>query len=152
MGLLFCLLGALAFGAQGSVSKLAEQRRCVASGLVVSMCGWAAVAMLGRSLTLPSGFNVPLRVVPVAVACGFCSAVAYFAFQTSIQVGKVTVAWLMMGLSAGVPAVVSIWVYNEKLTATKIIAFALGLAAVLCLFQGQRIDAREAVSANAKKD
>jgi drug/metabolite transporter (DMT)-like permease len=152
VGLLFCFLGALAFGVLGSVSKVAEQRQCAASGLVVSMCGWATVAMLARTLALPSGFHVPLKVVPVAVACGICASVAYFAFQSSIQVGKVTVGWLMMNLSAGVPAVVSIWVYDEKLTPTKIIAFALGLVSVLCLFQGQRIDARDSAKAGAGKE
>lgn len=152
MGLLFCFLGALAFGVLGSVSKVAEQRQCAASGLVVGMCGWAALAMLVRTFMLPTGFHIPLKVVPVAVACGVCAAVAYFAYQTSIKVGKVTVGWLMMNLSAGVPAVVSIWVYDEKLTPIKIIAFALGLISVLCLFQGQRIDARAAANSSAGKE
>ena len=144
MGLLFCFLGALAFGALGSVSKVAERRHCAASGLVVGMCGWAALAMLIRTLMLPSGFHIPAKVYPVAIACGVCAAVAYFAYQTSIQVGKVTVGWLMMNLSAGVPALVSIWVYHEKLTGLKIFALGLGLASVLCLFQGQRIDTLQA--------
>lgn len=152
MGLLFCFLGALAFGVLGSVSKVAEQRKCAASGLVVSMCGWATLAMLGRTVALPSGFHIPVKVVPVAVACGICASVAYFAFQTSIQMGKVTVGWLMMNLSAGVPAVVSIWFYDEKLTPIKILAFALGLVSVLCLFQGQKIDARDATRASAGKE
>jgi drug/metabolite transporter (DMT)-like permease len=152
VGLLFCFLGALAFGVLGSVSKVAEQRKCAASGLVVSMCGWATLAMLGRTVALPSGFHIAFKVVPVAVACGICASVAYFAFQTSIQMGKVTVGWLMMNLSAGVPAVVSIWVYDEKLTPIKILAFALGLVSVLCLFQGQKIDSRDATKASAGKE
>lgn len=144
MGLFFCFLGALAFGLLGSVSKVAERRECAASGLVVGMCGWAALAMLVRTLMLPTGFHIPLKVIPVAVACGVCAAVAYFAYQTSIKVGKVTVGWLMMNLSAGVPSIVSIWVYHEKLTPIKIFAFGLGLVSVLCLFQGQRIDVQGA--------
>lgn len=144
MGLFFCFLGALAFGALGSVSKIAERRQYAASGLVVGMCGWGALAMLVRTLMLPTGFHIPVKVVPIAIACGVCAGVAYFAYQTSIMVGKVTVGWLMMNLSAGVPSVVSIWVYHEKLTPIKIFAFALGLVSVLCLFQGQRIDAMQA--------
>jgi drug/metabolite transporter (DMT)-like permease len=108
------------------------------------MCGWAALAMLVRTLMLPTGFHIPVKVYPVAIACGICAAVAYFAYQTSITIGKVTVGWLMMNLSAGVPSVVSIWVYHEKLTAMKIFAFGLGLVSVLCLFQGQRIDTLQA--------
>jgi drug/metabolite transporter (DMT)-like permease len=150
--LLFCFLGALAFGVLGSISKVAEQRHYSASGLVVSMGGLGTLAMLVRTLTLPSGFSVPLKVFPVAVACGVCAAVAYFAFQTSIKMGKVTVGWLIMNLSAGVPAVVSIWAYDEKLTPIKIIALALGVVSVVCVFRGQRIEAQRAGKAHPEKE
>ena len=144
MGLIFCCLGALAFGLLACVSKVAEQRNCGASALVVSLFGWATLAMFARTSSLASGFKVPLKVIPVAVGFGICAAVAYFAFQTSIKIGKITVGWLMMNLSAGVPAVVSIWVYRERLTPLKIVAFGLGVVSIFCLFWGQRVDEREA--------
>jgi len=144
VGLLFCFLGALAFGFLACVSKVAEQRNCAASALVVSLFGWATLAMFAQTFSAGSGFRVPLKVVPLAVGFGICAAVAYFAFQTSIKIGKVTVGWLMMNLSSGVPAVVSIWIYRERLTPIKIVAFCLGLISILCLFWGQRIDQREA--------
>jgi drug/metabolite transporter (DMT)-like permease len=147
MGLFFCLLGALAFGLLGSVSKLAEQRGCAASGLVLSLYGWATLAMLLRTSALPSGFHMPFKVVPVAVVFGICSAVAYFAFQSSIKIGKVTVGWMMMNVSSGVPAAASVWIYGEKLTPIKIIAFTLGLLSVLCLFWGRRAESRAAHNA-----
>lgn len=142
MGLLSCFLGALAFGLLGCVSKVAEQRDCAASALVVSLSGWAALAMLIRTSALGPGFRIPLKVIPVAICFGICAAVAFFAYQTSIKIGKVTVGWLMMKLSAGVPALVSIWIYKEKLTPIRVIAFALGLVSVFCLFWGHRMEAR----------
>jgi drug/metabolite transporter (DMT)-like permease len=93
---------------------------------------------------------MPAKAVAIAVACGICAAVAYLAFQTSIKTGKVTVGWLMMNLSSGVPAAVSIWIYKEKLSPIKIIAFALGLASVLCLFWGQKSESR--VAANSSRE
>jgi drug/metabolite transporter (DMT)-like permease len=144
VGLLFCFLGALAFGLLACVSKVAEQRNCAASALVVSLFGWATLAMFAQTSSAGSGFRVPFKVVPVAVGFGICAALAYFAFQTSIKIGKVTIGWLMMNLSSGVPAVVSIWIYRERLTPIKIVAFCLGLISILCLFWGQRIDQREA--------
>lgn len=152
MGLLFCFLGALAFGLLACVSKVAERRNCGASALVVSLFGWATLAMLLRTSSQSSGFKVPLKVIPVAVGFGICASVAYFAFQTSIKIGKVTVGWLMMNLSAGVPAVVSIWVYREELTPLKIVAFSLGLISILCLFWGQRLDQRESQKAKIRED
>jgi len=96
--------------------------------------------MLARTLALGKGFQMPLKVFGMAVAFGICSAVAFFAFQTSISIGKVTVAWLVMNLSAGVPALVSIWLYKERLTAVKCLALAVALVALLCLFQGNKAE------------
>ena len=151
MGLLFCVLGAVAFGLLGSVSKVAEQHNCNASALVVAVFGWATLVMFLRTESLHSGFQIPLKAVTIAAVFGICAAVAYFAFQTSIKVGKVTVGWLMMNLSSGVPAVVSIWIYKEKLTPIKIVALALGVASIFCLFWGQTAEARTAVQPNGER-
>jgi drug/metabolite transporter (DMT)-like permease len=141
MGLIFCFLGALAFGLLGCVSKVAEQRGCAGSGLVLALFGWATLAMFLRTTALHSGFRMPWKVVAVAVLFGICGAVAFFAFQSSIKIGKVTVGWMIMNVSSGVPAAVSVWLYKEQLTPVKILAFALGLVSVLCLFWGRRIEA-----------
>ena len=152
MGLLFCFLGAISFGLLACVSKGAERRNSNASGFVVSAFGWAALMMLIRSALLKSGSHMPSGAIAVAVACGVCAAVAYLAFQTSIRVGKVTVGWLMMNLSAGVPAVVSIWKYREKLTTLKVAAFALVLVSIFFLFWGQKIEERAAESSRPRGD
>ena len=85
----------------------------------------------------------------IAVIFGVCAAVASLAFQVSISIGKVTVGWLMMNLSAGVPVVVSIYVYHEKLTLLKVVAFGLVLVSIVFLAWGQVIE-RRAVSAAAE--
>lgn len=151
-GVILCFAGALSFGIGACVAKMAERRNCKASPLVVSLCGWSAVFMLVRTLALGTGFQMPLKVIEVAVALGICGAVAFFAFQTSIGIGKVTVAWLMMNLSAGVPALVSIWLYNERLTLLKCAAYVIALAALLCLFQGNRIEWKGAKQLGGNKE
>jgi drug/metabolite transporter (DMT)-like permease len=137
-----CLVGAISFGLLGCVSKLAERKRCDPSALVVWLFGWAALTMLVRSLTLTSKAPITWPVVGLGILLGICAAVAYFAFQLSIAIGNVTVGWLVMNLSAGVPALVSIWLYSEKLTVLKSFAFFLALVSLLCLFQGNRLEAR----------
>lgn len=139
-GIILCFLGAFSFGVAACLSKVAERQNCKASSIVVSLFGWATVLMLARTLALGKGFQMPLKVFGMAVAFGICSAVAFFAFQTSISIGKVTVAWLVMNLSAGVPALVSIWLYKERLTAVKCLALAVALVALLCLFQGNKAE------------
>lgn len=149
MGLLFCFLGAISFGLLGSALKAAERKKADAAGLVVAAYAWPAMIMLVRTLLLKSGGPIPPKAFAIAVIFGICAAVASLAFQVSISIGKVTVGWLMMNLSAGVPVVVSIYVYHEKLTLLKIVAFALVLVSILFLSWGQVME-RRAVSAAAE--
>jgi drug/metabolite transporter (DMT)-like permease len=103
--------------------------------------------MLVRSLTLSNRVPLTWPVSAIAVVFGICAAVAYLAFQRSIEFGNITVGWLVMNLSAGVPALVSIWLYSEKLSALKIVAFGLALLSLFCLFQGNRLEAGEKTAA-----
>jgi drug/metabolite transporter (DMT)-like permease len=150
MGLLFCFLGAISFGLLGSALKAAERRKANAAGLVVAAYAWPALMMLVRTLLLKSGGHVPAKVYVIAVIFGICAAVASLAFQVSIGIGKVTVGWLMMNLSAGVPVVVSIWMYHEKLTPLKLLAFGLVVVSICFLSYGQVIEKRAIAIAPAK--
>jgi len=150
MGLLFCFLGAISFGLLGSAMKAAERRKANAAGLVIAAFAWPCLTMLVRTLLLKSGGYVPVKVYVVAVIFGICAAVASLAFQVSISIGKVTVGWLMMNLSAGVPVVVSIWMYHEKLTPLKLLAFGLVVVSICCLSYGQVIEKRAIASTPAK--
>jgi drug/metabolite transporter (DMT)-like permease len=144
LGLLFCILGAVSFGLLGCVSKMAERRRCDSSAVVLWMICWAAIFMLGRTLTQKPIVHLSWPVVALAVGFGLCATIAFLAFQISIEIGKVTVGWLFMNLSAGVPALVSMGLYGEKLTLLKSVAFCLALISLFCLFQGNRLEAQEA--------
>lgn len=146
MGVLFCFLGAISFGLLGSALKAAERRKADAAGLVVSAYAWPALIMMVRTLLLKSGGHVPTKVYVIAVIFGICAAVASLAFQVSISIGKVTVGWLMMNLSAGVPVVVSVSMYHEKLTILKVVAFGLVLVSIFFLSWGQVIEKRAVAS------
>jgi drug/metabolite transporter (DMT)-like permease len=150
MGLLFCFLGAISFGLLGSALKAAERRKADAAGLVVAAYAWPALIMLVRTLFLPSGGHLPAKLYLIAVIFGICAAVASLAFQVSISIGKVTVGWLMMNLSAGVPVVVSIWMYHERLTPLKVVAFGLVLVSILFLSWGQVIEKGAVAGTSAK--
>jgi drug/metabolite transporter (DMT)-like permease len=149
-GILLCVSGALSFGLLACASKVAERKRCHSASLVVWLFGWATFVMLARSLMTANRGHVTLPVVGIAIAFGACAAVAYFAFQVSIAVGKITVGWLMMNLSAGIPAIVSIWLYREKLTPLKAVAFALALVSIACLFQGHRLETKQLAAARSE--
>ncbi len=145
-GILICFLGTLSFGLLGCASKAAERRNCQASALVVMVFAWATLVMLTRSAGLPSPLSLPLKAAAVAVACGMCAAIAYYAFQFSIGFGKVSVAWLMMNISSAIPAVVSVFVYGEKLTRLKVLALGLVLVALYLIFRGRRAETQAEAS------
>jgi len=134
------LLSPIAFGLLGCLSKIGDRMKCNASALVLSLMGWSTLLMLLRSVSPHSVFHIPFKAVIAAVVFGITGAIAYFAFQKSIEIGKVTAGWLMMNLSMGVPAIVSIGLYHEKLTTLKVAAFTLALLALLLLFWGQVIE------------
>lgn len=139
-GIVLCFLSALSFGLLGSASKAAEKSRCDAFGLVVCSFGWATLFMLLRTCALDSSLSVPARVVWTAIPFGFCAIVAFLAFQKSVSIGKVAVGWLVMNLSSGVPALVSIWLYKEPLTPAKCAAFVFALGSLWCLFKGATLE------------
>src|SRR5208283_3259958 len=145
-GILICFLGTLSFGLLGCASKAAERRNCQASALVVMLFGWATLVMLIRSAGLPSPWSLPLKAVAVSVACGICSALAYYAFQYSIGFGKVAVGWLMMNISSAIPAIVSLFVYGEKLTRLKVLAFCLVLVSLYFIFRGRQAETQAETS------
>ena len=142
MSLSFCFLGAISFGLLGTALKAAERRKANAAGLVVSAYAWPALLMLVRTLLLKPGGHVPAKVYVIAVIFGICAAVASLAFQVSISIGKVTAGWLMMNLSAGIPVVVSVWMYHEKLNLLKVAALGLVLVSIVFLFWGQVVEKR----------
>jgi Predicted membrane protein (DUF2254) len=123
---LVCVLGTLSFGLLTCVAKVAQRKKCNSSALVVWLFGWATLAMFGRSLTMSHPAHVTTSVTAIAIVFGICAAVGYLAVQVSIAVGRVTVGWLMMNLSSGIPALVSIWLYAEKLTLLKSICIRFG--------------------------
>jgi drug/metabolite transporter (DMT)-like permease len=139
-GIIFCLLGALSFGLLGCASKGAERRNCQTAAFIVMVYVWALLVMLIRTVAGPTHISLPLKAVAVAIGCGACSAIAYYAFQFSIGFGKVAVGWLMMNVSAAIPAIVSLFVYGEKLTRLKIFAFGLAAVSLGFIYLGRRAE------------
>jgi drug/metabolite transporter (DMT)-like permease len=137
VGLIVCLGSSVSFGMLACVSKVAERKRCNARALVLSLMGWSTLLTLVPSVTFHLTSQLTPKAALAALGFGVASAVGFFAFQKSVEFGNVTVAWLLMNLSAGVPAVASIWLYKERLTTLKLFSFALALLALGFLYRGQ---------------
>ncbi len=150
-GLLFCILAMVCFGALGSVSKLAERSNCDSSLLVVFLFGWATLATGLRTILAGLAFSMPLRAIAVAVICGICASVAYLAFQSSIAYGNVASGWLVMNVSAGIPALASIVIFHEAVSLIKLVALILAAIAVFFVFIGRKaLEQKRLVSAKGR--
>jgi hypothetical protein len=64
-------------------------------------------------------------VIWIAIPFGVSASIAILAFQAGIRHGDIATSWLAINLSAGIPTVASIMVYDEPLSLQKIIALVL---------------------------
>ena len=144
VGLLACFVASLSFAMMACASKIAERNQCRAQALAGCLMGWSTLLMVTWSITLHSGVQLPLKAAGAGIGFGVAGALGFLAFLRSVQIGNVTVGWLLMNLACGVPAVISIGVYHEKVSTLKMLAFALALLSLFLLFGGQKLDERRA--------
>ena len=59
------------------------------------------------------GPAVPRRVARSAIPFGIAASIAILAFQAGVKHGNIATSWLAINLSAGIPTVASILIYDE---------------------------------------
>jgi EamA domain-containing membrane protein RarD len=129
-GQLYMLLGLLSFSMLGVLHKVADvqqSRPATINGLLASfsLLFVFAFVMLASSAGGPAA---PTSVIGVAIPYGVSASVAILAFQAGVKHGNIATSWLAINLSAGIPTVASILIYDEPVGTGK--ALALGLIPV----------------------
>jgi EamA domain-containing membrane protein RarD len=120
------LLGLLSFSLLGVLHKLADVKQSRPSAITALLYVWSLVLVLGFvMLRTESGPAAPAAVVSVALPFGLCAAVAILAFQAGVKYGHIATSWLAINLSAGIPTVASILIYDEPVSVPKAVALAL---------------------------
>lgn len=152
LGLVMMLAALAAFGCLGLISKLADLRGCHPSALYAGSFLWGSVfGILSLWISGASFARVPGSVFAIAAPFGAAAAVGGLAFQTGIRYGKISTSWLILNLSAAVPAALSAWIYREALKPRKLAAMGLVLAAVVFLWK-DRIEELNAARARAARE
>jgi EamA domain-containing membrane protein RarD len=127
MGYVLVFWSLFSYGVLGVCHKLAERKRCRPQPL-------SAMLMLGGCLGMNffllsgRGYVVPMKVFGLAFVCGSIALSALWAFQEGLKHGKIATSWLIINLSAAIPTVGSIVIYQEPVNWKKI--GILGLIAV----------------------
>ena len=83
---------------------------------------------------------VPAAVLWIAAPFGVSAAVGGLAFQSAIHCGKISTGWLIINLSAVVPALASTWIYREALNSRKSVVVGLIFVSICLLWKDRAED------------
>ncbi|MGH9448959.1 MAG: EamA family transporter [Terriglobia bacterium] len=143
-GYLYALMSLGSFGILGLLNKVADARNCRPSAISALACMWAAVMIFGFLVLIKhSGIDVPGKVIWVAVPFGTTVAISGIAFLAGLRYGKISTSWLVINLSAGVPAILSILIYRERVSFHKAIGLGMAIVALFLLYKDRAGDALE---------
>ncbi len=144
MGYLFAILAMLSFGMLGILSKLSERRNCSPLTTTVSLFAASTLMTAGAVvLAKNADFTAPRLVIGIALAFGVITMLSSWVFLYGIRFGKITTSWVIINLSAAVPAVLSTLIYGEKMDAKRLVILLLVIGAILLLWKDMR-DERKA--------
>jgi EamA domain-containing membrane protein RarD len=128
-GQIYLLLGLLSFSMLGVLHKVADVKESRPSAINALLFSSSLLfVFLFVLFGTPTGPAVPLRVAALGVPFGIAASVAILSFQAGLKHGDIATSWLAINLSAGIPTVGSILIYDEPVGLGK--ALALGLIPV----------------------
>jgi EamA domain-containing membrane protein RarD len=125
-GQVYLVLGLLSFSLLGILHKVADVKQSRPSAINALLFSSSLLLVLLYVLFVtPTGAAAPVRVATIAIPFGVASSVAILAFQAGIKHGSIATSWLAINLSAGIPTVASILVYDEPVSIGKAVALSL---------------------------
>jgi EamA domain-containing membrane protein RarD len=138
-GQLYMLLGLLSFSMLGVLHKVADvkQGRPAAINALLAVSSLVLVLVF-VSVGTATGPAAPRSVVLVALPFGVAASIAILAFQAGVKHGNIATSWLAINLSAGIPTVASILIYDEPVGTTKALALALIPVSMFLLWQDKK--------------
>jgi drug/metabolite transporter (DMT)-like permease len=135
------VLSLVSFGFIGVFAKIADNKGCRPSAVYTLAYGWSMLFAALFVLLLRGGsFHVPAIVFGIALPFGAVSAVAGIVFMAGIRYGKISTSWLIINLSAAIPAVASILFYKEPVNPRKVAVLLLAVVSVLLLWKDKQAD------------
>jgi len=139
MGYLYLILSLTCFGFIGIFAKLADMRGCKPIAVYTLAYGWSLIfGAVFVALFRGGDFRVPAVVYGIALPFGVASVIGGVVFLAGIRYGKISTSWLIINLSAAIPAALSVILYHEQVNARKIAVVALAAIAVVLLWKDKR--------------
>jgi drug/metabolite transporter (DMT)-like permease len=82
----------------------------------------------------------------IALPFGVASVIGGMVFLAGIRYGKISTSWLIINLSAAIPAVASVVLYHEPVNARRIAVVALAAVAVVLLWKDKQSEEAQQMS------
>lgn len=144
MGFLYMILSLTCFGAIGLLVKFADLRRCRPGAVYAWAYAWCVAFSAGFVAWFYGGqFHVPPAVYTIALPFGIMNAIGGIVFMSGVRFGKISTSWLIINLSAAIPAAGSILLYHEPVNARKVAVLGLAAVAVLLLWKDKQEDEKK---------
>ena len=143
LGYLYMVLSLTSFGLIGIFAKFADTRDCRPSAVYTLAYGWSMLfSALFVILFRGGSFHVPGIVYVIALPFGVAIAIGGMVFMAGIRYGKISTSWLIINLSAAIPAIGSILFYREPVNPRKIAVLLLAIVSMLLLWKDKQEDER----------
>jgi hypothetical protein len=118
-GTIYLIVALFSLAGLGITHKVADFQKCRPAAINVMLFFWASVFFWGyalyKHLGEGVGFFPPFTAAAViwAAVCGALASVAILTFQIGIRSGRISTSWLVINLSAALPAVLALIVFRE---------------------------------------
>jgi drug/metabolite transporter (DMT)-like permease len=154
LGFLYMVISLTCFGLIGILVKFPDTRGCKASAVYALAYAWSIpFGVCFVILFRGAEFHVQSAVYAIALPFGMMSAVGGIVFIAGVRYGKISTSWLIINLSAAIPAVGSVVLYHEPVNAKTIAVLVLAVLAVLLLWKDKQVDeARRTAAAIEQKE
>lgn len=127
-----------AYAVLGLLHKQADRSHCRPRQINLLLFAWSALFAACSLLLRGQSLAVPAKVWAIAIPSGVSAATAILLFQIGVRYGKIAASWLIVNLSAGIPILISIVIYREKVGAKQAIALIAMLLSLVLLWLERR--------------
>ena len=139
-GYAYMLVGLLSFAGMGIVHKLGDRYACDPLAIaLVTMATSCFLSLAYAGIAHPDSLTSWNSLIPwVALPFGAAAGAGLWLFQKGLRFGHIATSWLLVNLSSGVPTVLSLIVYHERLNQKKLAILVLITISLVLLWWDQK--------------
>ena len=148
IGYVFLITAIIAFGTLGIFHKVADHPHCRPKMTALLLHFWGGILAITYTISVNShGLHFPKSVVLIGASAGLIASLTLFVFQTGLKYGKISTSWLIINLTTAVPVLISIFIFNEKLSPAKGLGVLMVFVAIVMLWLDKRADLQKYAAA-----